>query len=318
MKVTDSGEFEQVAAILDRISKEFVQVRAATQNIYRTEEETYDNTRGTMKDTLKELNRKLDEVNAKLEDYGSQKDNAEKAIGDAQTAINQADQDRTTELKRRAKAKETFDESQKNIDAAIVACGQVLGLLDEVLKKGEEVQGLSLLQTEKQKIQGRLEHIQEKVAKIRTKDPISPFLSSLLEVAQGDLNADVVEQVINMVKELKYSLESEKQDSISADGEDEKNSKGTIDNLDNTIGTQKVKLATNQESLTEINKNIENYKAQADAHTESIETAQEALDKLDGDWQKRSADLQAQIARLEQDIKSLGEASDYLTTQSIQ
>jgi chromosome segregation ATPase len=239
MEITQLEETQEVVDIITQVREELKALLKDAQEAYDRDETQFKSSKSQYESTLYDLTNSINDNTNALQEAQGEEARLTTSIDTSIAAINAAQDGITTENNRRSEVSHANQQKLADLSEAIAACNDAEALLEEIRAKDlAKSDQLNLLQTSERKIQNHLKNIHEKLEKMQVKGTIAPMIKMLVEVVQEGVNVEIIDQILNLLRELRASLIQEHKDTEDSDATDESYHTSTITALTHTVNTE--------------------------------------------------------------------------------
>jgi hypothetical protein len=249
MEITQLAETAEVIEIISNVKVELTNLLRDTETNYNNELADFGRSKSDYESKISGLNTSISQNNAILETEIETRDRLEDLIAASSKAIDDAQDAIVAENQRRDEIRAANAQKVADLSEAIAACEEALKLLQEIKEKDLTKTGLSLVQTASNKIKSQVSKITTKLTKINLNGSIAPMVKMLVEIAQEGVNAELIDKIAQLIRELRDSLIQEREDVKGADAADEAYHTNTINTLNARIEAETSSLNRNSEAL---------------------------------------------------------------------
>jgi hypothetical protein len=257
LQITAIPETQEVIDIIGEVRTELQGLLHDTETTFEHEQTSYLASKKSYEDTICDLDSKIVNTKAELEEAGRTKGNLEESIQNSLNNKGAAEGQVDTEESRRAEASAAHSRRVSDLSDAIAACDDALALMAEVREKDLPSQPAILLQTHEQKLKSHIQKISEKLQKMTFKGTIGPFLQALVEMTQEGINWQLIDKIIDLIRDLKGSLQHEIEVADQEDSADAEYSQKYLESLHKTIGDEITALQNNGALLETVKSKID-------------------------------------------------------------
>lgn len=215
-----------------------------------------------------------------------------------------------------------FNKKVEELNGAISACDDALALLEQIRNKDlaaeEQIVAETSFAQVKTQFKSSVHKIREILKNHKADGSTFVMLQTLLEIAEAGVNAEIIGQLEQMIRELKGTLAGE---ITSAQAQNEADASAHADEVDRLQGIIDAQQAEH-DRLTGI---LPGQKDALAAIQQTLATLRETLGKTETSLENENASFaeteqkyNAAMERLRKDIEVLGLALDYLESENLE
>jgi len=235
------------------------------------------------------------------------------SIENSQTNLENAEDAYSAEVSRRQQASAAHQQKVQDLHDAINACDEATQLMREA--RQIDLPASSFLQTKETALKGHILKINEKLKRMSLTGTVVPFLKALVEMTQDGINWQAIDQIIQLIDDLRESIRAELATSISEDNADASYSAQLLESLHNSIESSRSSIQANSALLQSVRDNLVTLRQNLSDFQSSLQTNTNNLNALNSAWEATSSNFNAAIDRLQRDIQVLGDALAFLAAQ---